>query len=494
MQSSNIGQRRSLNAKNFSEAYKITSQRWFPCAPGTLNRVRERIVAGFYRDNKKELLRDLRSDASLFLYSLRKLRRLIVASGGSGSHVADGDTNDLLIDSIGEIVDELENKAAHHSFELISELQTGRYKEMILSATVTDSLAERLAISKNVGFTCALLRQLGLTLIAWNYPNIYRQSVDLLAAERPGSIATLDSILHSQLGFSPAMLGIRFAEVSGLPDAIVRELDTEQPARPDLDQLADHAREGRPGVISQLCLIGEAFARANNPKHYPNARADLDASSRAISGVLGADGTKIIVERTKSIYGQVVPALIGGQALLSGHENLAAEAIEHGRKNSNITSAPQPLRARIESIYDRAIPGRIDEELIRELVHEIVPLMGFGAIVVFTADPVNSALNPVLRVGRPSFIQVRRIPLAWNLTDSNPVRRAYSSGVLVYESGHLENGERRSLAAAAIGSKIRAGVLYLETGGTGAKEGYQTAPVPAAKLLAACLEDLLQLG
>ncbi len=139
------GQRQSLNAKNFSEAFKITSQRWFPCAPGTLERVRQRVVTGYYHNNQKELLRDVRSDAALFLYSLRKLRKMIVASG---SHTgSEEETNDLLIESIGDIVSELTHKSAYHSFERISEIQTARYREMLLSSSVTDSLAERLYIN-----------------------------------------------------------------------------------------------------------------------------------------------------------------------------------------------------------------------------------------------------------------------------------------------------------------------------------------------------------
>ena len=184
--------RQTLNAKNFSEAFKITSQRWFPCSTGTLSRVRERIAAGYYHDNKKELLRDLRSDAALFLYSLRKLRKMIVVSAsGKLSTVNDDESMDELIDSVREIISDLTKKEIYHSYSQLTEAQAGRFKEMILSSALTDSLAEKLSIDKNVGFTCSLLRQLGLTLISWNYPNIYRQALQLLVTESSSSGTTI---------------------------------------------------------------------------------------------------------------------------------------------------------------------------------------------------------------------------------------------------------------------------------------------------------------
>jgi hypothetical protein len=489
----NAGPHLSLNAKNFSEAFKITSQKWFPCAPGTLTKIRARITSGHYRDNRSDLLHDVQSDAALFLYSLCKLRKLLGASAASAV-VGKEQMDEMLIDSIGDIVGELDSRILNHSVDSISDVQAARYKEMILAASTTDALAEKLSVNRNVGFTCALLRQLGLTLIAWNYPNIYRQSIQMLAAEPAGSGADLDSILHSQLGFSPAMLGIRFAEVSGLPDSIVKELSVEQLPRVGVEKLVEYAREGRPGVIAHLCAIGEAFARANNPQFYPNAKDDLDRAARAISQILGPDGTNLIVERTRSIYSDVVPAVFGpGPLVIDGLDgDLTDQSANSG--NIYVATAPPKLKTKIQAVYQKINSNRIDEDLVRELIHQIIPSMGFNSVVVFTADPTTSSLSPVLRVGRPQFIPVRQVALTSTVYDQNPVRRAYSSGLLVYESGHLENGERRSLVATAMGATIRVGVLYLETGPIPAADGYRTDPVHAAKLLGRCLEDLLHLN
>ncbi len=329
-----------------------------------------------------------------------------------------------------------------------------------------------------------------MTLIAWNYPNIYRQSLELYATSTNDGSASLDGVLHSQLGFSPAMLGIRFAEISGLPDSIVRELDTEQPVKLGWEKLAEYAREGRPGVIAHLCAVGEAFARANNPQYYPHARNELDRSDNAVRQVLGPEGVQVVIERTKSIYRDVVPAVLGENLLRESPQDAGPASAPF---NAFLDLTPPRLRSRIDELYQRIEPNRIDESVIRDLVYQVVPLMGFGALVVYTADPTTSTLNPVMRLGRPHFTEIKAVPILRILNDSHPIRKAYTSGLLVSESSYQRTGERRSFVAVTIGTKIRIGVLYLETE-CEPQEEFRTDLVHAAKLLAACLEDFLHLG
>ena len=195
-------------AGNLFEGFKTTAHRWFPVSPAVLQRVQERVYSKHYHHNPLDLITDVRSDASLYLFCVRKTRRIIKAS----ETAAEADT---LLQSIGEIVSELNIKQAHHAADHSLPFQIERQREIVLSSAVVDLLGEKLELDRDAGFTCALIRQLGYALIAWNYPTIYRQALDEVAAQGTAGRTDLNTILHANLGFSPSMLGIRFAETWG---------------------------------------------------------------------------------------------------------------------------------------------------------------------------------------------------------------------------------------------------------------------------------------
>jgi len=460
------------------EGFKITAHRWFPVCPAVLQRVQQRVHSKYYHHNPQELINDVRSDASLYLYCVRKLRRIIRAKQSA-------EDSELLFSSIGEIVSELHLKQNHHAADTTLPFQLERQREIILSSAVVDLLGEKLDIDRDAGFTCALLRQLGFALVAWNYPTIYRQALDEVAAQGTAGRTDLNTVLHSNLGFSPAMLGMRFAEAWGLPADFTGEVGTQSQYEPQ-------PKRGR-GSLAVLCEIGEAFARANNPHHYPNPRNDWDMAMNVLRHHLGADGARIVQQRAGSIYGesvkQILPACSEAPA--------GCDGLSYGecrfQQNLFVKPLPAALQDQIKNLYNGLSDKKVDPELIRTLLQDIAGLIGFQAAVVYTLDPAEATLNPVFRKGKPRFTVLRSISTSARPNDTDPIRRAFSSDLVVCEEGRLLNGISRLILSMPIRGKSKVGVLYLEQSEDG-EAAEKVESMLGAKLIAACLKDLLLLA
>ena len=460
------------------EGFKITAHRWFPVSPAVLQRVQQRVHAKYYHHNPQDLINDVRSDASLYLYCVRKLRRII-------KRCQSAEDSEQLLSSIGTIICELNLKQGNHAADTSLPFQLERQREIILSSTVVDLLGEKLEMDRDAGFTCALLRQLGFALIAWNYPTIYRQAVDEVAAQSAAGRTDLNTVLHSNLGFSPAMLGMRFAEAWGLPADFSNEVGSQSQYEPQ-------PKRGR-GSLAVLCEIGEAFARANNPHHYPNPRNDWDLAMNVLRHHLGADGARVVQQRAGSIYGDAVKTILPA----CSDAPASCEGLSYGecRFQHNLFVKPLPalLQEQIKTLYNGLNEVKVNPELIRVLLQDIAGQIGFGSAVVYTLDPAEATLNPVFRKGKPRFTALRPISTTARPNDTDPIRRAFASDLVVSEEGRLLNGTSRLIIAMPIRGKSKVGVLYLEQA-ENASATDEVESMLGAKLIASCLKDLLLLA
>src|SRR5262249_37415849 len=153
-----------------------------------------------------------------------------------------------------------------------NELQALRFRESLLSASAAEILASKNAIDPEDGFSCGLLRQLGLTLIAWNYPRVYNRAMECITPNEG-----LDFQLQKVLGFSPSLLGLTFAQRWNLSDEILVALgDRKKRFSVSASERSDSGAQHVGEMLSKICEVSEALARANDPEHYPTALRDWE--------------------------------------------------------------------------------------------------------------------------------------------------------------------------------------------------------------------------
>lgn len=499
---------RVFAGKNLETAFQKTARAWFPVNPAVVDRVLSRVASGYYTEKQDALVEDLKSDCSLFLYCLKDLKHIlqIVREPERGEAAAENSVkgekssiNEKVLASIEHLLRRENRKISAHRIDEMTPIQAARLRDSLLSACTVETLAEKFSLSPKAGFACALLRQLGLTLIAWNYPHVYERALEALREFEHTSDDDVDAFIHGSLGFSPTMLGVKFAQSWELPAEIISVVRSSGSGKSAESWLSGRkrARSDDKGLMATLCSVGEMFARANNPEHYPSARDEWEAAEKVIRRQLGPEGVRVIHEKARVLsehYAAVSPEEFELEDI--GDSVPLLRASQHGQmlfeRNVYLKACPPDVRSCIAEMYADLEPGEVSDELIGCLLREVVPSLGFDCCVVFTLDPASAALVPVLKFGKPAFIRLRHYSLIEALGLSGIISESYSRAVPMCETGVLRDGTRKTIVAGAFGGKRRVGVLYLEKMHAENDEA-QKDPIILFKAVTTCVNDFMWL-
>ncbi|MCB0337994.1 MAG: HDOD domain-containing protein [Bdellovibrionales bacterium] len=432
---------------------------WFPVNGETLDQIKSEFQAKTYAKDREKLLDDLKSDFALFLYAIRELIRAtedLSPSSASQPHDPISLLRSTPLEDIEGIINRADNSVGTHRAKDLTEPQSLRLQHSLLSATVTETLAEKISVSPEIGYTTALMRQLGLTLITWNYPHIYERALNSLSAKDNN----LDRVLHSILGFSPTLLGIRIARRWNLSTEILVAMG-DRKANQEQEQLAYDSE-----ALAKICEVGEALARANDPKHYPTARGDWEKAQKEIVRHLGPQGIKKIQSRIQENCGQYSESI--GQLLevtLHANQKGSLQSSKSGmellEKNPYIQLCPAVLQQQLRELYLEITPGQISRDCINRLVREVCPAAGFDAGCIYMVEPVSMVLAPMLKFGNFNAERIKELKLAaFGLSD--PILTAFECNSPIKQDDLHNDGTRYSFICGTIGASHKAGVLYLE--------------------------------
>jgi len=441
--------------RRVERAVDYVSDRWFPVNPELLNRVQENLTAGSYDDNIALLFADVRQDFSLFLYCLRELSAMLRAIG------ADIPINpkDLFVEAgierLREILAINERALSQHHLKSITPLQQSRLEEALLSASTAQVFAQAYKLDGNAYFSAALLRQLGLTLIAWNYPSVYERAVQSLH-----ETADLDIAITKILGYSPSLLAIRILENWGLHEDFISAIT---PA--DADWFESEALVGATAAptFASICTVAEALARANHPEIYPTAERDWERAEALVSRQIGPDGLRVIrtifLESCASYVGVLRSVFRGGTMLDPEYRQFSHRQTGLIQRNPYISQCRPHLEKRLTAFYEEiAHSSEISQEQIAVLVQDIIPTAGFSGGIVYTIEPTVLKLVPQLTIGQPLTRTVEWVD-AQVLSD--PAARAFESITPITTEFLVE--EKHIVAIAGVlGYSQRVGVVYLE--------------------------------
>ena len=241
----------------------LVSTHWFP-----YSRTNAEALLGTLKENSFSANRDLfwdrlSSDPSLFLLYLK-------------FYSASKDREENPVTTYEEMKD-------------LTKVQEIRLAETTLSRVVTSKLASKAQVSKNLSNSTSLLRQLGLSLIAWNYPRVFEKI--WLAKNADTSI---DSEIRKILGFSPSMLAhsvVKSWEINKLFESVVKEDPNETNLKKENNDLALY--------LLTVCRVGESFSRALNPRVYNSAQVDAFNSFQFLAKAFGTSIVSKIVSEAK---------------------------------------------------------------------------------------------------------------------------------------------------------------------------------------------------
>ena len=497
--------------ENVERAFRHVSNGWLPPQKEVLEKVRCHLNAGKYDEHRERLTSDLKEDFALYMYCLRELSAAIEKERSEGARFRDPQETGgqkltpheiferASFETLKSILLKPDSEISSHSISDMSDLQARRFRESIISASAAEVLAGRNAIDPEMGFSCGLLRHLGLTLIAWNYPRVYSRAMESITQNEG-----LDYQLQKVLGFSPSLLGLSFARKWNLSEDILLALGDRRkrnqvgsaPARLVAEKSESSSKQVGE-LLCKICEVSEALARANDPEHYPTALRDWEEAEEAIAAQLGPQGIQLIFDKAQDHCKQYLknaPELQGFTETTVLKERIvdsqyAAAKLE---KNIHLKSCPPELKDKLTKLYFQLKPNKILKKNIRTLVFEIIPAAGFLRGCIFMLEPASRLLAPSIKLGEMPADRCRPIKLSSALSHFDLVSSAFSLKSPLREEGVSRDGRKTLMMACSIGQAASMGVLYLETAENFAAD-IGADPMPVFRAIRQTLCDCLNL-
>lgn len=453
----------NVSKRRLEKACNYVSDLWFPVNSELLAKIKLGIKGGVYDLEPEALVSSITSDFSLFMYCLRELLSTLKSEGADIPPLANPVEALRLagLDRLKQILRVDENKISRHSYATIDDFQQMRLEESLISASAAQTLAHTYKIDPDLGYSAALIRQLGHTLIAWNYPSIYRDAASAITKDN-----NLDVLLAERLGFSPALLAIRILVSWGIPIQLCEAvfLSDEDSTPEENEEATIQSILG--SSLAKLCIIGETLARANNPKLYPTAKNDWELARDQIQSRLGKEGLRLIQEtfnENLEDYITYMPEIFHGGLLLEPELHLAEfERDEITSRNPYLALCPPPLKTKLSAVYLEISPGLISEHGIRNIINTIIPMVGFTGGLIYSIDPGISMLVPQTQIGNVLFKDGQAIDYSIVLSNSDSIPVAFRSHEPVIEFHTNKDKELFAAISGVIGHSNRVGVLYLE--------------------------------
>lgn len=441
------------NGKHLELALAHVCNAWIPPNAEFIEELRASIEKGEYQDNIGLLVKDLKSDISLFTYCVRQLSAVLRKSNPA---VIINPVEVLTQAGSEGILQLLKASSSHISSYDISQMnfvQSRRLMHTMLSATTVELLAPKRECDSEVAFASALFRELGMTLVAWNYPHVYQK---LALSLKPGD--TLDASLTRMLGFSPSLLGLQIARQWQLLPEIRYALGDIQTNDKEVISTGT--------TLSKLCEVGQALARASDPDQYPSASDDWDLARREIELLLGKNGFKLLRDAMHDNcrhYMELSADLFQFPETLEPRTSFSiAEPKETHAVNQYVKHCPPLLKEQLTNLYSGMDTNAVSRDNIDSLIRKIIPHSGFNRGSIYLIEPESRMLTPRLTIGEAKLAEFPPIRYSDSQGSQNPILAAYRAGApLMEENVELEN-RLVSYICGVLGHLQRVGVLYLE--------------------------------
>jgi hypothetical protein len=441
---------------------------WFPVNQTLLEKIKQNFKEGFYNNNREDLIGDIKKDFSLFSHVLRSLGRIVEEDKKSKSPIAI--LREAEIEELKRVLDAPSSELSLHVFDASQKAQTNRIRHLIVSCGAAEAMSAARGLDTELALVCAVIRQLGLTLIAYNYPRIYAQALSALKKDED----SLERILKKILGFSPLQLGIK-AGLNWSTNPQLRVGWGEDLSEPDLaDPLSvfrhrgDNTKEGE--ELRRICEVGEELARLTDPEHFPSSEKRWGAVNTQIRTFLGPHGMQLIKERVEShstAYLALDNLLFKTDLAPEKSVNQANQQYQKKllEKNTFIKELEIELKESFHDVYRLISIDALSTEAVSLLVGDVAPQSGFDRGCFYLADYKRMKLMPILRLGRAELVDYKPLNMIDEGSNVHPVVEALDSQTPLRQENCMINGEAYSFIAGCLGSTEKKGVLFLEMSG-----------------------------
>jgi hypothetical protein len=462
--------------KRLSRTIEHVLKHWIPINKVLLTKIRSGLSKGVYRNNHQGLIKDIKSDISLYTWCLRELCLTLKKDGEIPEDFDPIRTlEDLEPDEFAELLNVDEAEISGHELEQSDIEQIRVLRNVIMGASAADLITLKTNGDRRA-FGASLLRQLGLTLIAWNYPSVFQE-----AAHKVKEGVELDVVIAEKLGFSPSLLAMKLVQEWGVSERKCLSLGLVMPEeikdllrKVEAGEMGDSAKSDqapealRGEYLRAVCEFGEKLARSNDNETYPREKDNWGAVEAEVKRILGRTGVSRIREHFEENcvhYAGLLKNMLPTQSTLFDYAKhpVSQKRQELQRKNKYLAQCSHEVGLNLQKIYlMMESSGSVEQEILRALVRDAIPLCGFQGGGVFTFDPTIVKLVPQLQFGEISARKLRAVDYSISLQGADFILEAYQSVDPLIKLERPENATEIYTIAGPLGRIRKLGVLYLE--------------------------------
>jgi hypothetical protein len=456
-----------MSRRSTSDVLDYVGKAWFPVNGPLFHQIKGKLKAGAYDNDRTVLIEDLKCDLSAFAHCLRGLRDFVTEEQRVLNPLSLLRT--IQKEALTELLDINEERISPHYFQPEVKFQNQRIKQTIVSCSTAEVLGRAAQEDSDLYFSCALVRQLGLNLVAWNYPKIYSSALSTVSAMTQREAArSLEQALTRTLGLSPLRIGARVAlGWNRCPEVLAGiGVEVDEPALGWEQSVANAEAKSTGERIRHSCEISETLARLSDSEYFTATEEDWADFHREINTNLGHKGLTLISQRLdQQSRGYVAISPETFRIDISKEKNLQLANQQYAHKlfeeNKAIKSCSKDLQAKFRALYEHVLRTNVSAQGVGILANLVVPACGFNRGCVYLVDERRMMLTPMLRIGDTSLSRFRPLNCNNAATD-NPALEALSYSTPLIQENVVVAGEMVSHITGAFGNAQKMGVLYLE--------------------------------
>lgn len=387
---------------------------WFPGLPG----VAERAITTLDRfGNRSEFHAIIRADISLVTLTALELYR----AQSSATEAFDGEPLEIIRRADPTVLRDILERAVQQAAPNVATFsadQHSRLRHALVAASAAEVLAPSFGAGQDAAYACALFRQLGAILIAWNYPQVYRRALSLVRLE-----TSLDEIITKILGYSPLTLGLTIAQRRNVPPEILRGMgDQTIYTRARSGALASGDR------LKELCTLGETVAETFDPMMFPGTARRATAIRATFENHAGRSALTQLAATMRTnarIYLELIPPVFALPDDIAAEADIPSGPIDTETHLSNpfVARCPEHIREIFRDAYAKLLGGGTDSN-VQLIFQSLVMTLGFKSGCVYLFDSRVELLRARYSAGDRRPIDYRPVPVA-NASD-DPVAAVFA--------------------------------------------------------------------
>jgi HDOD domain len=426
-----------------------------PVNPTLLSGIKKKISAGVYKEDRTSLINEVKKDPSLFVLTTKNLHRFTEPQ--AGGIVPERELQTISDDKLKSLFNVSDSDVSVHSVRKMSAAQALRLQHTVIGANCAEVVASKSEIVQDKAYTAATLRQLGLNMIAWNYPTQYAQ---VMRAKKKNNL-DIEQELERILGVSPSEIAERLLSEWGI-ESEIKELAVSKKRNIDISKVESDEKNSL--SLSEVCELAELFACANDEEHYPEAKNVWEVKKEHLSEKIGTDfvgeiegKVSVSLSGYETVTSQKVFPKLVKSSKYSGVSSNRGESLF--LLNAYAQKSVAEIQEQIHAVY-----ALLEEDpkasigALKKLVEEIVPQIGFQRGCLYVLDEKNLLLKPALRIGDKQLSAYG----AFKLHQNNLITASIDSLIPVLQQGRSVDGGIRTQLCGALGASKPQGVLYLE--------------------------------